>query len=138
MCTFPQPRRPEYSVCLLVGDTTRTVPSVYSKHLTVLENVETGILYCKWWRRVITGEARSNDEPNSPMCRQSDAKLSSNLSAFKMSLFVASPVPCGLPAFHIISSYGKNKQHRKLRQRERGFDPSKWLQPVQSNRSIQT
>ena len=50
---------------------------------------------------LITGEARSNDEPNSPMCRQSDAKLSSNLSAFKISLFVASPVPCGLPAFHI-------------------------------------
>ena len=31
---------------------------------------------------LITGEARSNDEPNLPMCRQSDAKLSSNLSAF--------------------------------------------------------
>ena len=51
--------------------------------------------------QLITGEARYNDEPNSPMCRQSDAKLSSNLSAFKISLFVASPVPCGLPAFHI-------------------------------------
>ena len=50
---------------------------------------------------LITGEARYNDEPNSPMCRQSDAKLSSNLSSFKISLFVASPVPCGLPAFHI-------------------------------------
>jgi len=41
---------------------------------------------------LITGEARYNE---------SDAKLSSNLSAFKISLFVASPVPCGLPAFHI-------------------------------------
>ena len=58
------------------------------------------------------------------MCRQSDAKLSSNLSAFKISLFVASPVPCGLLAFHIKFTLTMAQDLWTLQEKEEESNPA--------------